>query len=109
MGRRLFVGNLPLGVTDNDLDQLFAQHGRVESARVVKDQGSGQSRGFAFVEMKTDQEAQAAIMALSGKDFQGHALTVNEARPSPGWGGGRRQYNLPRRAWAHRGRSRPPG
>jgi RNA recognition motif-containing protein len=89
MGRKLYVGNLTYAVTTSDLEQLFGQHGTVESAQVIADRDTGQSKGFAFVEMKTDQEAQAAIAALNGKELNGRALTVNEARPKTGGGGGR--------------------
>ena len=96
MGKKLYVGNLTYGVTDSDLEQMFAPHGTVQSAQVIMDRDTGRSKGFGFVEMKTDQEAQAAITALSGKEVGGRALTVNEARPKtdgggrgrPGGGGG---------------------
>jgi RNA recognition motif-containing protein len=81
MGRKLYVGNLGYGVTDSDLEQLFAAHGTVESAQVIMDRETGRSKGFGFVEMKTDQEAQAAIQALHGQDSGGRPLTVNEAKP----------------------------
>jgi cold-inducible RNA-binding protein len=92
MGKKLFVGNLSFNTNDADLAQLFAQHGTVESATVIMDKMSGRSKGFAFVEMSSDAEAQAAIAALNGKDVDGRALTVNEARPKPegGRGGGSR-------------------
>ena len=89
MGKKLYVGNLTYGVTDSDLSQLFAAHGTVESAQVVMDRDTGRSKGFGFVEMKTEQEAQAAIAGLNGKDSGGRALTVNEARPKTEGGGGR--------------------
>ena len=89
MGRKLYVGNLTYAVTASDLESLFGQHGTVESAQVIADRDTGQSKGFAFVEMKTDQEAQAAIAALNGKEMNGRALTVNEAKPKTGGGGGR--------------------
>ena len=89
MGRKLYVGNLPFGVTDDQLTQLFAAHGTVQSAQVIMDRDTGRSKGFGFVEMKTDQEAQAAIQALNGKEVGGRALTVNEARPKTEGGGGR--------------------
>src|ERR1700730_2575965 len=81
MGKKLYVGNLDYGVTSNDVTKMFEPHGTVESARVIMDRDSGRSKGFGFVEMKTDQEAQAAIAALNGQDSGGRALTVNEARP----------------------------
>ena len=94
MGRKLYVGNLTYGVTNADLETLFAPFGTVESAQIIADRATGQSKGFAFVEMKTDQEAQAAIAALNGKEMNGRALTVNEAKPRAnggrgGAGGGR--------------------
>jgi RNA recognition motif-containing protein len=87
MGRKLYVGNLTYGVTDSDLQQMFEPHGTVESAQVIMDRETGRSKGFGFVEMKTDQEAQTAIAALNGKEVDGRALTVNEARPRPDGGG----------------------
>jgi RNA recognition motif-containing protein len=81
MGKKLYVGNLTYGVTDSALEQLFAAHGTVESAQVIMDRDTGRSKGFGFVEMKTDQEAQAAIAALNGKEVDGRSLTVNEAKP----------------------------
>src|SRR6202171_2144675 len=81
MGKKLYVGNLTYGVTNSSLEQMFVPHGTVESAQVIMDRESGRSKGFGFVEMKTDPEAQAAITALNGKDSDGRALTVNEARP----------------------------
>ena len=91
MGKKLYVGNLGYDVTDGDLEQLFVQHGTVESAVVIMDKATGQSKGFGFVEMGTDQEAQAAIDALNGREYSGRALTVNEAKPRPEGGsrGGR--------------------
>ena len=90
MGKKLYVGNLTYGVTDSTLEQMFAAHGTVESAQVIMDRDTGRSKGFGFVEMKTEQEAQAAIAAMNGKDVEGRALTVNEARPrTEGGGGGR--------------------
>src|SRR5215475_9053497 len=95
MGRKLYVGNLTYAVTASDLEQLFGQHGTVESAQVIADRNTGQSKGFGFIEMKTDQEAQAAIAALNGKEMNGRALTVNEAKPRESGGrggrGGRRE------------------
>src|SRR5712692_3781406 len=81
MGKKLYVGNLGYGVTDSDLLKMFEAHGTVESAQVIMDRDTGRSKGFGFVEMKTDQEAQAAIAALNGQDSGGRALNVNEARP----------------------------
>src|SRR5437667_1679067 len=88
MGKKLYVGNLGYTVTDNDLVKMFEAHGTVESAQIIMDRDTGRSKGFGFVEMKTDQEAQAAIAALNGKDSDGRALTVNEARPRPEGGRG---------------------
>ncbi len=89
MGRKLYVGNLGYGVSSSDLEQLFTQHGTVESAQVIEDRSTGQSKGFGFVEMGSDAEAQAAITALNGKDHGGRPMTVNEAKPrAPRSGGG---------------------
>jgi RNA recognition motif-containing protein len=88
MGRKLYVGNLSYDVSSSDLEQLFAEHGTVDSAQVIADRDTGRSKGFGFVEMGTDDEAAAAIQALDGKDFGGRALKVNEARPRPARGGG---------------------
>ena len=88
MNKRLYVGGLAYSVTDSDLRQLFAASGTVESAKVVTDRDTERSKGFGFVEMSTDEEAQAAIAGMSGKEFDGRALTVNEARPKTGGGGG---------------------
>src|ERR1700737_4161359 len=88
MGRKLYVGNLSYEVSDSDLSKMFEAHGTVESAQVIMDRDTGRSKGFGFVEMKTDQEAQAAIAALNGKDSNGRALTVNEAKPREDRGGG---------------------
>ena len=90
MGKKLYVGNLTYGVTDAALEQMFAAHGSVQSAQVIIDRDTGRSKGFGFVEMGSDQEAQAAIAALSGKQVGGRSLTVNEARPREGGGGGGR-------------------
>ena len=81
MGKRLYVGNLPYTISDSELQQLFEQHGSVTSAQVVMDRDTGRSKGFGFIEMGTDAEAQAAITALHGAEFGGRTLTVNEARP----------------------------
>jgi cold-inducible RNA-binding protein len=89
MGKKLYVGNLPYSVADSDLQQLFGAHGTVQSAQVIMDRDTGRSKGFGFVEMSTDQEAQAAIAELNGKQIDGRALTVNEARPKTEGGGGR--------------------
>lgn len=89
MGKKLYVGNLAYNVSSDDLQQLFAPHGAVESAQVITDRDSGRSKGFGFVEMSTADEAAAAIAALNGQQHDGRALTVNEAKPkAPGGGGG---------------------
>ena len=96
MGKKLYVGNMSYDVSSSDLERLFTQHGEVQSAEVINDRATGRSKGFGFVEMGSDQEAQAAIAALNGKDHGGRALTVNEAKPREprrggyGGGGGRR-------------------
>jgi len=90
MSKKLYVGNLPYSITDADLEQMFATHGAVQSARLIIDRDTGRSKGFGFVEMSSDQEADAAINALNGKEHAGRTLTVNEARPKEeGRGGGR--------------------
>ncbi len=90
MGKKIYVGNLTYGVTDSELEQLFAAHGTVQSAQVIMDRDTGRSKGFGFVEMGSDQEAQAAIAAMNGKDVNGRNLTVNEAKPREDRGGGGR-------------------
>ncbi|HAR44009.1 MAG TPA: RNA-binding protein [Bdellovibrionales bacterium] len=93
MGKKLYVGNLPFSMTDDGLQQIFAQAGTVESAKVIQDRDSGRSKGFGFVEMASEQEAAAAISKLNGTDCEGRPLTVSEARPmvprEGGGGGGR--------------------
>jgi len=99
MGKKLYVGNLSYNTSSADLRQLFAAHGSVTSADVIMDRDTGRSKGFGFVEMGTDAEAQAAINALNGQEHGGRALTVNEARPREerprggggGFGGGNRR------------------
>ena len=89
MGKKLYVGNLSYEISSSDLERMMSEHGTVESAEVITDRATGQSKGFGFVEMASDAEAQAAISALDGKDHGGRALTVNEARPrAPRRGGG---------------------
>jgi RNA recognition motif-containing protein len=91
MGSKLYVGNLSYNTTGSDLEQLFGQHGTVQSAEVIADRETGRSKGFGFVQMGSDQEAQAAIAALNGQQHDGRALTVNEAKPRedrPRGGGG---------------------
>ena len=95
MGKKLYVGNLSYDVTSSDLEQLLSQHGTVQSAEVISDRMTGRSKGFGFVEMASDDEAQAAIAALNGQEHGGRALTVNEAKPREdrgGGGGGRGGY-----------------
>jgi RNA recognition motif-containing protein len=94
MSTKLYVGNLSFDITENDLRDMMAQHGPVNEVSVIMDKVTGRARGFAFVTMNTQEGATAAIAALNGKDFQGRALTVNEARPReerPA-GGGRGGY-----------------
>lgn len=81
MGSKLYVGGLPYSATDSQLTTLFAAHGNVDSARVITDRFTGQSRGFGFVEMSTSEEAETAISALNGSQMDGRTLTVNEAKP----------------------------
>lgn len=83
MAKRLYVGNLGFGVSSSELETVFKPHGTVVSSQVVSDRDTGQSKGFGFVEMSTDQEASNAIKALSGFMHNGRALTVNEAKPRP--------------------------
>jgi RNA recognition motif-containing protein len=95
MGSKLYVGNLSYNTTGSDLEQLCAAHGTVQSAEVIQDRDTGRSKGFGFVQMGSDQDAQAAITALNGREVEGRALTVNEAKPRAdrprsggGYGGG---------------------
>jgi hypothetical protein len=92
MGNKLYVGNLAYGIRDEDLQQNFAHFGTVASAKVMMDRETGRSKGFGFVEMSSDAEAQAAIAGMNGKDLEGRAVVVNEARPREerpgGFGGG---------------------
>jgi RNA recognition motif-containing protein len=92
MGRRLYVGNLPYSATEDQLTELFSRAGKVDSVRVMRDMATGRARGFAFVEMGTDEEAQKAISEFHEQQMEGRALVVNEARPKPegGFGGGGR-------------------
>ncbi len=98
MAKKLYVGGLPYATTQEELGEAFAQAGKVESAIIITDKMSGRSKGFGFVEMATDEDAQKAIEMFNGKDFSGRTLTVNEARPmepraprggNGGFGGGR--------------------
>jgi RNA recognition motif-containing protein len=89
VGKKIYVGNLPYSATESSLNDWFAPYGTVESARVITDRDSGRSKGFGFVEMSSDEEASKAIADLNGKEVEGRALTVNEARPQePRSGGG---------------------
>jgi cold-inducible RNA-binding protein len=92
VGKKLYVGNLSYEVTGSDLQSLFEPHGKVESAEVIADRDTGRSKGFGFVELGNKQEAQAAIQALNGRDVNGRALTVNEARPREQRPDGRRPF-----------------
>lgn len=88
MGKKLYVGNLAFSVSDKDLEELFAQVGECESAAVITDRATGQSRGFGFVEMRSNADAQKAIEQFDGQEFQGRPLKVNEAREREGGRGG---------------------
>ncbi len=88
MGNKLYVGNLSFDTTENDLQDLFSGAGTVREAVLIQDKMTGKSRGFAFVTMSTDEEAQAAVSQFNGKDLQGRSLTVNEARPREEFSGG---------------------
>src|SRR5438309_6441128 len=108
MGSKLYVGNLSYNTSSSELEQMFGQHGQVQSAEIISDRDTGQSKGFGFVQMGSDAEAQAAIAALNGQQQDGRALTVNEAKPREnrprsggfgdrggsggGGGGGRKRY-----------------
>ena len=92
MGRKLYVGNLPFSATEEDITAKFSVCGTVESAKLITDRDTGRSKGFGFVEMSTDDEAQAAITALNGQQHDGRTLTVNEAKPREAGGGGRGGY-----------------
>jgi cold-inducible RNA-binding protein len=99
MGKKLYCGNLSYNMAESDLDQIFGEFGTITSAQVIMDRDTGRSKGFGFVEMKTDQEAQAAIAGVNGREHDGRTLTVNEARPREerggaygGGGNGRRSY-----------------
>ena len=95
MNKKLYVGGLPFSVTDDQLKTLFESHGTVESAKVIMDRYSDRSRGFGFVEMSTQQEAEQAVQALNGTDLEGRSLTVNESKPREnrsGSGGSRNRW-----------------
>jgi len=92
-GKKLYVGGLPYSISDKQLEELFAKHGAVESARVITDRMTGRSKGFGFVEMSSQAEAQTAIDKVNGTSLEGRSLTVNEAKPqAPRDGGGRGEY-----------------
>jgi RNA recognition motif-containing protein len=94
MNTKLFVGNLSFNTTENDLQDTFAAHGTVTEANLMMDRSTGRPRGFGFITMSTPEEAQKAIDALNGKDLDGRALTVNEAKPrEEGRTGGRREFS----------------
>src|SRR5947207_12181179 len=88
MGRRLYVGNLPYSASEDQLTELFSRAGKVDNVRVMRDQATGRARGFAFVEMATDEDAQKAISQFNNYSLGGRNLTVNEARPKPERSGG---------------------
>jgi RNA recognition motif-containing protein len=90
LAKNLYVGNLGYGVSSSELENLFAAFGTVNSAQVIEDRETGRSKGFGFVEMSSDQEAQAAIQGLNGQEHDGRPLTVNEAKPREDRGGGGR-------------------
>src|ERR1700723_70615 len=92
MGKKLYVGNLSYDVSNEALEEMFAAFGSVQSAQIVMDRDTGRSKGFGFVEMRSDQKAEAAINGLNGKEAGGRSLTVNEARPREDRGGGRGGY-----------------
>ncbi|MGK5088079.1 RNA-binding protein [Bdellovibrionota bacterium FG-2] len=107
MGKKLYVGNLPFSANDQSLMDTFSQCGTVESAKVIMDRDSGRSKGFGFVEMSTEAEAANAISKFNGQDFDGRAMTVNEAKPMvprEGGGGGRGGFGGGRGGGGGRGR-----
>lgn len=105
--KNIFVGNLPFSSTEDSLRSLFEQFGELQQVKIMTDRATGRSRGFGFVEMSNDDDAQKAIVALNGKDFEGRKLTVNEARPKPERSGG--GYGGPRRGQDdYRGAARQP-
>ena len=112
MSTKLYVGNLAFGTTSEQLQELFAQAGTVQSANVIEDRDTGRSRGFAFVEMSTNAEAAAAIDQFNGKEIDGRALKVNEAKPREnrgGGGGGGRNFGGGNRGGGYRGGNRGGG
>ena len=88
MGKKVYIGNMSYETSQSDLETMFGEHGTVESAQIIMDRATGRSKGFGFVEMSSEAEAQAAIGALDGKDSDGRAIKVNEAKPRPSGGGG---------------------
>ncbi len=117
MSMKLYVGNLPFSTTSEDLQQLFSQAGNVQSASVLEDRETGRSRGFGFVEMASNEEGQAAIQQLNGKELNGRSITVNEARPREdrgnrggygGGGGGGNRGGYGGGGGSDRGGDRPP-
>lgn len=90
MGRKLYVGNLPYSASEQSLEAAFSAHGRVESVKLITNRDTGQSKGFGFIEMSSDAEANAAIAAMNGTELDGRPITVNEARPQPKRSGGGR-------------------
>lgn len=92
MSKKLYVGNLSYNMTSSDLEQIFSAHGQIRSAEVIMDRSTGRSKGFGFVEMESDQDANNAISALNGQQHDGRALTVNEAKPRENRGGGGRVF-----------------
>jgi RNA recognition motif-containing protein len=105
MAKNLFVGSLPFSVTEDALGQLFAQHGQVQSVNIIRDKYSGNSRGFGFVEMATDEEAQKAIEKLNNSNLEGRNIVVKEALPKPTYtgGGGERRYSSGGSSGGYRG------
>jgi cold-inducible RNA-binding protein len=103
MAKRLFVGSLPYNVTSSQLEELFAQAGKIDSVNLITDRYSGQSKGFAFVEMATEEEAQEAIKKFNNFEFEGRRLVVNEAKPQENkrqdFGGGRNNFSGPKKRW----------
>ena len=93
MAKKLYVGNLSYEVTNTSLEEMFTPHGNVRSAQVIMDRDTGRSKGFGFVEMTSDQEAQIAITALNGQQVGGRSLTVNEAKPREDRSGSRAEYS----------------
>ena len=104
MGKKLYVGNLPYSVASSDLDQWFAQYGTVQSAEVIIDRATGRSKGFGFVEMDTDAQADEAIAGLNDQEYEGRRLTVNEAKPKEAMAGGGRNFGPNRKPFAARNR-----